>query len=355
MGIMNISVPKSGEDIVLINLPRLPLGLSWVGLWLVVSIASINGRMVRRQVASEQGTSNNCPSNWTPSPCICKDVPGTSDKASISCNDAKTGDEIKEAFGRLGENATFETFWIKGTQVTTFPSNMFGKASFANIFCSQNQLSTVDEEAFQGSEDTAENFLFDGNRFTTFNFKSISKMNNLHNFELSSDGLTAVPEDAFGEKPLLEVINLNDNQITTVGQNAFAKLQNLRTIDLSRNNLTSLADNSFSTPQTTNPISLLLGHNDISSVSKDAFKDLKVRAFELEENQLTVLDQDAFSSVVDSVANNRGQISTLGNPFNCDHDAVKWILDLPQQKRFNIIGFMCRDGRALQQLTTPQA
>jgi len=310
----------------------------------------VNGATVKRQAnLRDVTTSNNCPGGWDASPCSCKDGP-TPDKASVFCDNATSGDQIKEVFSKLSANHHFANFFMADSPVTLLPAEVFGKASFQFFFISNTNLATLDDATFKGSEETAENFLLQNNSFESFNFKALNALKNLHNFELSRDKLKAVPDEAFGEHPLLEVIDLNGNQISTLGQNAFAKLPKLRKIDLSNNKLTELKEGSFKLSPDVSPIAILVSHNEISKIDKKAFENAKVRLVEIEDNKLESLDKDIFEPLINSLSESRGSMSTLGNPFSCDQTSTKWVVDLPAEKRSLIIGYMCRDGRALQQL-----
>ncbi|XP_013785110.1 protein slit-like [Limulus polyphemus] len=306
-------------------------------LLLVVGVASYGGP-----------PTSYCPTMEDMYPCKCE---GT---ARVVCNEAKSTEQIIRAFKNFPTIPyPMGIFLMEGTTATNLPSGVFNGVQFHRFDLKNNRfLTSIGEDAFEGSEDIAQViFLNNGAVSTPSVFKAISKLNDLAAVFLDYNDIPSIPDHAFGDQEYLNVIKLQGNRISSIGQYAFEKLDSVTMIDLRDNQLNKLTDYSFAfrSNNTEKLLTVLLINNSISEISPKAFSGVRRPVdFLFNNNKLTTLDQETFESVVKFFTKiGKGHIVMTGNPIQCDCRLL-WIVE--NSKYWSRIGdTKCQDGRYIQE------
>lgn len=130
--------------------------------------------------------------------------------------------------------------------------------------------------------------------------------------------IVTVPTGSLQHLSNVQELQLQNNRIQTMEPGALVGMYNLQALDLSNNNLKTLSPSSLTGPKALK--SLILSHNDIShlkaglfdSIGKSliylaldsnnlvnlpagVFRNLPVKILELQNNDLTILEEDVFS------------------------------------------------------------
>uniref|UniRef100_T1ISZ5 LRRCT domain-containing protein n=1 Tax=Strigamia maritima TaxID=126957 RepID=T1ISZ5_STRMM len=282
-------------------------------------------------------------------PCVCISV-----GSSTNCDGVTTGAKLKEFFNTKPA-ATVDSITITNAhQLTSIPADVFGSVKTKHVFIAKTSLSSIDDNAFQGSENVLESIILNENNFPSFNFKSLTNLNKLDGFRITNDKLTEVPQEAFPNLPLILDIDLANNSITSIKNNAFHSLPFVRLIDLHGNKLTTIGDEVFNLGNTKNRVAINLNSNKISSITQNAFKDLKVKNLELENNKLETLPQTTFEPILNylnTLGNEPGVIHLKGNPFKCN-SSIRWLVTKSTTYKRRVANFKCHsNGKNLNQLT----
>lgn len=116
-----------------------------------------------------------------------------------------------------------------------------------------------------------ETVLLNHNLIATLSASTLTRFNNLHVLDLSSNGLTQLPQDLLQICPLNKLILKNNLLTNSALPKCFktAKHNGLRELNLSGNLLTHFPD---AVLEVTNLKYLYLGANKIKSISKDIWK-----------------------------------------------------------------------------------
>ncbi len=119
----------------------------------------------------------------------------------------------------------------------------------------------------------------------------------LTQLNLNGNGLTTLPEDAFGQFGSLRELSLNENQLTTLPAGIFAGLINLRLLLLSNNQLTTLPPGIFG--GLTNLQRLRLNNNQLTTLPPGIFAGLiNLQGLWLNNNKLTNLPPGIFADLI---------------------------------------------------------
>ncbi len=118
----------------------------------------------------------------------------------------------------------------------------------------------------------------------------------LTQLNLNGNGLTTLPEDAFGQFDNLQELCLHGNQFTNLPPGIFAGLTNLQGLWLNNNQLTTLSPGIFA--GLTNLQNLLLNRNQLANLPADIFAGLSnLKNLWLDENHLATLPPDIFAGL----------------------------------------------------------
>ncbi len=134
----------------------------------------------------------------------------------------------------------------------------------------------------------------------------------LTQLNLHGNGLTTLPEDAFGQFGSLRGLSINFNQLTTLPPGIFAGLTNLQELRLAENQLTTLPAGIFD--GLTNLRKLWLNNNQLVNLPVGLFAGLtNLQELYLFGNQLVTLPSDIFAGLTNLQALwlDENQLATL--------------------------------------------
>lgn len=118
---------------------------------------------------------------------------------------------------------------------------------------------------------------------------------NAQSLRLPANKLEKLDASDLRVAPSLMSLDLSQNSITLVDDEAFEGLSDLRTVSLTGNKLTSIGLIFPHTPQIT---SVRLGHNEITEIGEDNFKNnTMVKMLDLSNNKIMNIHPDAFKSL----------------------------------------------------------
>jgi Leucine-rich repeat (LRR) protein len=165
---------------------------------------------------------------------------------------------------------------------------------------------------------------------------------NIATLDLSNNSIETVASRAFDDMPELLTVNLGDNQLSIWDKNWFAKTPLLTRVSFQNNLIGEIPAGAFRNFQgikqfgsVSLTINIILSHNKIKSIHKDAFKGLeKINNLWLDNNQMDSWDGDLLSNVaVKDLRIDQNQLECLsgnlenifvadtthidGNPWEC--------------------------------------
>jgi Leucine-rich repeat (LRR) protein len=165
---------------------------------------------------------------------------------------------------------------------------------------------------------------------------------NIATLDLSNNSIETVASRAFDDMPELLTVNLADNQLSIWDKNWFAKTPLLTRVSFQNNLIGEIPAGAFRNFQgikqfgsVSLTINIILSHNKIKSIHKDAFKGLeKINNLWLDNNQVDSWDGDLLSNVaVKDLRIDQNQLECLsgnlenifvadtthidGNPWEC--------------------------------------
>uniref|UniRef100_T1JK83 LRRCT domain-containing protein n=1 Tax=Strigamia maritima TaxID=126957 RepID=T1JK83_STRMM len=289
-----------------------------------------------------------CENEESSDPCVCiKDTP---DIPPI-CAEVTTGDKLKESFATKAPKTVENIAITNAKDLTTLPAEVFGEVQTKNVKIVFTGLSSIDENAFKGSEHELLTIHLEGNDLANFDFKSLKTLTKLNSFTLTNDKLKEMPANSIADLPVMNTIILANNSISSIKNHAFHNLLAVEQIDLSKNDLTTI-DEIFHFGNTTKKLTIDLSANKISSTNDNAFKDVNANYLNLTDNQLKTLTEKTFKPLLSymNLTGETGKIELKGNPGSHDKANCWWLTE-PSFKK-SVSNFMFEDnGKEMNQMT----
>jgi len=287
-----------------------------------------------------------CPEPATIAPCKCvyDTFPSGRILPEIQC----IGHEIKDLRTTLasvflstsgGQVRQFSALYINGTDITEVTAGTFGDATFHSIFFGNNLLlKRIDPNAFR-KLDPEHNFLYSLNFYnnpllgSTNHDELFQLINNLqvtHSLDITKNGLTEVPDNAFHlNTQLMHIFIQHNPQLKRVGKNAFTFLPNLLNLILTTNALSVIDDHAFDLASAHDDVELDLSWNQLTEKS---FTNTSLGGqgrspaeVNLWVNHLTSVPASVFRSHIGHI-NGIKRLILHDNPIVCDCH-VKWLRD----------------------------
>ncbi|XP_049807056.1 toll-like receptor 6 [Schistocerca nitens] len=139
--------------------------------------------------------------------------------------------------------------------------------------------------------------LLHDNSITTVADKALGGLKSLQVFDLSNNGVVALPPELFLDcSSVIKEIHLQNNSISVLAPKLFTNLGHLLLLDLSSNELTSAWINSETFSGLIRLVLLNLSHNRISKLDPSFFRDLyTLQILNLNHNELEAIPADTFS------------------------------------------------------------
>ncbi|KAL8190260.1 UNVERIFIED_CONTAM: hypothetical protein K2H54_046396 [Gekko kuhli] len=152
-------------------------------------------------------------------------------------------------------------------------------------------------------------------------FSFFKELKCLENLDISDNSLSYLPKEVFDGLPLkLQHLNLSNNKLKTFNWGKLQVLKNLKILDLSNNQLTTVPrelSNCSGALQT-----FTMHHNRIKKLSENFLRGaFQLRYLDLSFNKIRTIRNSSFPQ---NVINNLNKLLLNGNPFKCDCDIV-WL------------------------------
>ncbi|XP_042903763.1 oplophorus-luciferin 2-monooxygenase non-catalytic subunit-like [Parasteatoda tepidariorum] len=286
---------------------------------------------------------DSCPKAAELSPCTC-------DGEGVNCMNVKSLAELKKAFSANFKYGAARTVWVQGTPLTSLTADVFGKIKSRTFYVEVNQIETVDLNAFRASKDYLSLLSLFGNKIVDFPFSDLKDFTALSTLNMGRNLIHTIPDNAFQSRSLWAIV-LAQNQIRNIGKNAFANLPSLGRLELSYNQIKTLGPYALASKQHGSGLQLSLSANKIEDIDDTAFDGVNPYAVFVSQNQLKTLKKSVFQPLVTKAAQQGGFIEVSYNPLTCKGCDYTWITlnkDVLAQK---LIGFTCRDGTSIHDLT----
>ena len=215
---------------------------------------------------------------------------------------------------------SMKDFTMGENNITYIPDDAFFGLTFygASLYLGNNPIRSISKNAFRGIVGRITRVDLSDCRLTEFPEKALNHLPYLSILRLQNNQLTEIPDGAFnfflnlntlslggntikninrhelfsGVEDVLENVELNSMKIHSFPSKTLMNLKRLQRIDLSNNTITTLPGNMFKGFQTQLKLQVLLGRNNMTSISPHLFRESHIRLCRLNliDNQLTTLD-----------------------------------------------------------------
>ncbi len=245
----------------------------------------------------------------------------------------------------LGNLTSLTGLYLGDNTLTSVP-DVSDLTSLVELHLNHNHLTSVSDVSGLRS---LTHLSLRNNRLTSV--PDVSGLTSLQYLWLNHNHLTSVDENAFVDLTRLLALYLGDNQLTGVPD--VSGLGSLSTLSLNHNHLTSVDDEDFDSDDVLFALTYLdLSHNQLASVSANAFRDLKgfLTHLYLNNNKLAGSSPDSFWELtkLQVLFLNHNQLTTppaLGNPnlavLNLQHNQLTFSplqTDIPAVDRLWLYG-----------------
>jgi hypothetical protein len=297
-----------------------------------------------------------CPKPEILKPCTCDTIYG------IQCDGEKEID-LNTIFKNLSqtlekEKKHFLGFTLNNTAITELTENTFGEITFNYISIQKaSNMTKIHTNAFNGTE--KEIVVFTVRETPIKNsppdhdvFKMFDSMEKLQYLTITHTEIDEIPENAFNpinnQMKNFSLIHMPDNKISKIGKNAFNNLD-LGQLTLTGNPLSYISQNEFKFKTFNNRFDLYLAKCSLNSSSFEsgAFGDINRPTFlwfesavEIDNNNITYLDQHIFEPFLIQNQENRILLSTI----DCNDCRSFWLHN--NKKYINQSVYLkCSDGK----------
>lgn len=294
-----------------------------------------------------------CPSAESLSPCTC-------DHFGINCMSARSTQDLVRAFqSGHATNRDHRELWIQKTSIESFPRTVLGSFKFAEMHIDLNtNLSSFTIDSVAGSAPVLTVLSLYKNQLRTLEFSKLSTFTALETLNLGGNQLAVIPDDAFSSHSIRTLV-LSENPITWISERAFTNLHGLRELRLDHTRLNTLGRFSLSMPNSDQNLRINLSNGRIVRIDKDAFSDTSPFVLQLSNNNMTTLDGDVFSGLIQRMITNNKLLKVLplitldGNKFSCRGCSYQWLVQHRNNRDYEDIldGFRCKDGGGLSSLS----
>jgi len=248
----------------------------------------------------------------------------------------------KKLFERVSTTLTindkhFNTLFINNTAITEIEDDLFKDLTFNLIqLRDTTNLRKIHPHAFTASAATVLEFRQEGASLLGEDdadipdlFTALSSFSNIKQIILQATKLRSIPQTAFSNpnQNKLTHLEFSSGQIAQVGTHAFYYLTSLENLYLRKQQLSKISLHSFDFQKSNSiGLSVYLEGNGLedAGVEVNSFTDTKRPiSLYLGSNHLTHLTKDIFRPIL--AANNRTTIDVENNPFRCNCE-VSWLV-----------------------------
>ncbi|XP_057317912.1 chaoptin-like [Microplitis mediator] len=189
---------------------------------------------------------------------------------------------------------------LSNNKLSVIASGVFRFVETRRLHLSANNISYIDDGAFNGLENTLEYLNLDNNDLHNIP-SALSTLKRITYLYLANNNIYNITADAFESyNEYLRVLSLATNNLATVPVTALSPCQRLQHLNLGYNKISYVFPGDFEWAK--NLEILLLRNNVLSKLKSGTFKGAyKLRELSLSFNQLTELDDKAFLGIEESL------------------------------------------------------
>ncbi|CAL4162852.1 unnamed protein product [Meganyctiphanes norvegica] len=284
----------------------------------------------------------------------------------LDCSHVKDSDQLAQVFQAPFPVSTFQNFTIDSNEdLFVIKNDTFNGVTFEEIWISWSVLEKIQINAFAGMESTLKRLFLYHNEISKFPFfvldnyvvlEALSLISNdityvpsiksrsLKYLELGLNPIDNMPVNPFIHLPKLEKLHVEAIGLTELKQGLFEYNCDLNYISLWGNELRHLEPYWFSFPGADSMKQIVLNHNFMSVVHKDAFSGVSGSHIYMEFNEIETIKESVWRHVLQG----NNTIYLLGNHLQCGCDVAWLVWDRPLLDQ--LVEAKCSDGQYLVNL-----
>ncbi|XP_067890225.1 leucine-rich repeat-containing protein 70-like [Heterodontus francisci] len=249
--------------------------------------------------------------------------------------------------GIFGGLAELRFLYLQHNQILSIPGGLFSDlTALRYLQLEGNSLSVLSGGMFMGLMSLHTLYLAN-NRISWISNSSFRQLTRLEFLDLQGNCLTWIPSDTFVQLKILKRLVLSNNPIMLIHPFSFSGLESLKYLYLSNAKIKTIAKGGFAALK--NLKHLALSNNSIIHVNSDAFKILHLGYLQLDHNNISFIEPDAFEGMATTLkvlhlANNHltnlhpevlrplaslDHLLINGNPWECNCNMLnlhRWLL-----------------------------
>ncbi|CAL4117555.1 unnamed protein product [Meganyctiphanes norvegica] len=284
-----------------------------------------------------------CPDAEDIDPCICTYYE-IDDSLHLDCTNIADEEQLYSVFHAYIPFPDFLTLFVGTDHLETLTDSVFGDVTFQEVFAIPSDIGTltsVGPKTFMKSASTLKLLYLYDNKLSDFPFNTLCEYTQLSQFNLhnnpiptfpiiQSESLSSIdfggstfdtiPAGALDGLPNLHEFRVQHTNITSMATGIFASLSKMYLISMKNTGLTHLYNHQFEfNSDDINIIDLMA--NQISKVYNKAFKGVQSAHIDLRANQLTILPEETWRTVLDA----GNEVWLQGNNLTCGCD-IAWLV-----------------------------
>jgi len=276
-----------------------------------------------------------CPGEDIVEPCICSSKNGTDqilcDLVSLDLKQYFTG--LSNKLGKHDKH--FGSLLVKRLILDHLEANTFSDITFDSIRFDDNNIKTVDQDAFHGTDQVTSYLRFARSAIISPDgaiFKELSKFKNLEILELVSINIKVIPTSAFEyEQGELFKFEVNGNGLEKVESRAFSKLTGLSMLNFLWTDLADIPDEAFAFDKQSEDV-LKLNFFGNSKLNGSGFAPRSLAGMQrpaeitFDSVDMVYLDEKVFKTFLDG--NKLNKINLFECQLDCKDDRNDWLKDV---------------------------
>ena len=232
----------------------------------------------------------------------------------------------------------FTEVTLARNDITTLGADAFKTSSGVGLHTgvldlTDNQITSIDDAAFAGLEETLEVLKLDVSGMTSFPTTALAPLVNLRELYLSGFAIAAIPDNALSAMTSLRIVSFENCGIESVSNGDFANQRSsLQELHLSLNELSTVPVlNTLTALQVLN----LHGNDRIRTIGDDAFNGLSsLQTLALSQMGVSTINANAFNSVRSTLRH----LSLSRNGDNLIHSDLLALQQLSQLRMLELNG-----------------
>jgi len=254
-----------------------------------------------------------------PHRCVCRD--GLDNQAlMVECVALASANEMHEIFHGFLLGKKIDAIEVRNSTLSSMIPQMTGQSYVGSIWMRSNEITSIDNQAFRGTEQNIKRLDLGANQLTSVNFSMFDAFSQLQVLNLGENQLRSI-ENA-GNAPSLRVLYLNSNKIKIIGPKAFYGLEALEYLDLRWNLLQVISSAAFQV--SSHRWQLRLRSNQISTLENAFGMGNFPYLVELHGNNVGTLTDTVYGPLAEVALLEGSKIYLGENSVNCDC-SIGWL------------------------------